>query len=250
MKTSTESSSNHPAAGMDLAAFKASRETRSLEAFPIPTRELCERYEALFTAAVNDVLREKSLTRQTLPTGILPLRDEMKLAGPAFTIKGTKSLVIDNEMEERARMLESIPEDSVIAWDTSNDDESAQWGEVMTMAAKRRGCRGAIIDGGVRDTDRVLPQEFPVFNKYRTSNGMLGRFRITDWQVPIRIGEVEIHVGDILFGDIDGVIVVPRAMAYDVLLRAEAIAHAENDLKRWVQEGMSTTEIVKRGGYF
>lgn len=250
MNKPNETNSITAPVGMDLSAFKASRAGQRLEDFPIPTRELCERYEALFTAAVNDVLREHNLTRQTLPTGILPLREEMKVAGPAFTIKGAKSLVIENEMAERARMLESIPPDSVIAWDTSGDDESAQWGEVMTMAAKRRGCRGAILDGGVRDTDRILPQQFPVFNKYRTSNGMLGRFRISGWQVPIRIGEVEIHVGDILFGDIDGVIVVPRAMAYEVLLRAEAIANAENELKRWVEDGMSTTEIVERGGYF
>ncbi len=235
---------------MDLSKLKATRGKRKLEAFPIPEKELCERYEALFTAAVNDVLREHNLTHQTLPNNIMPLREGMKVAGPAFTIKGAKSLQIKDEMKERAEMLESIPPQSVVAWDTSGDDESAQWGEVMTMAAKRRGCRGAIIDGGVRDTDRVLPQNFPVFVKFRSSNGMLGRFRISGWQEPIRIGEVDIFPGDIVFGDIDGVIIVPRDIAYEVLLRAEEIAESEGELKKWVQEGLSTTEIVKRGGYF
>lgn len=235
---------------MNLDAFKASRAVRELVPFPIPDQELCERYENLFTAAVNDVLRERGLTHQTLPNHILPLRENMKVAGPAFTIKGAKSLLIKDEMIERAEMLESIPTNSVVAWDTSGDDESAQWGEVMTMAAVKRGCRGAIVDGGVRDTDRVLPQNFPTFVKYRTSNGMLGRFRISGWQVPIRIGEVNIFPGDIVFGDIDGVIVVPRADAYDVLVRAEEIAQSEGQLKKWVQEGLSATEIVKRGGYF
>lgn len=236
--------------GMDLDALKAARGPRELKPFPIPDRELCERYEALFTAAVNDVLRERQLTHQTLPHNILPLREGMKVAGPAFTIKGAKSLLIKDEMKERAEMLESIPSHSVVAWDTSGDDESAQWGEVMTMAAIKRGCRGAVIDGGVRDTDRVLPQNFPVFVKYRTSNGMLGRFRISGWQIPVRIGEVDIYPGDIVFGDIDGVIVVPREMAYDVLLRAEEVAASEGQLKKWVQEGLPATEIVKRGGYF
>ncbi|MFP4358955.1 MAG: hypothetical protein ACLFSZ_11050 [Puniceicoccaceae bacterium] len=119
-------------AGMDLEELKASRGERELKPFPIPDEELCERYEALFTAAVNDVLRERNLTRQTLPTHILPLRENMKVAGPAFTIKGSKSLLIKNEMRERAEMLESIPPHSVVAWDTSGDDESAQWGEVMS----------------------------------------------------------------------------------------------------------------------
>jgi regulator of RNase E activity RraA len=235
---------------MKLDHFKAVRSERQLQPFPITDKELCERYEALFTAAVNDVLRERNLTHQTLPNGILPLRDEMKLAGPAFTIKGAKSLLVKDEMRERAEMLESIPEHSVVAWDTSGDDESAQWGEVMTMAAKKRGCRGAVVDGGVRDTDRVLPQNFPVFVKYRSSNGMLGRFRISGWQIPVRIGEVDIWPGDIVFGDIDGVIIVPRAIAYDVLLRAEEIAREESELKKWVEEGLSATEIVDRGGYF
>ena len=240
----------NPQPVMKLDAFKASREVGELTPLPISDKELCERYEALFTAAVNDVLRERQLVRQTLPTGILPLRENMKVAGPAFTIKGAKSLLIKDEMAERAKMLESIPAHAVVAWDTSGDDESAQWGEVMTMAAVKRGCRGAVIDGGVRDTDRVLPQNFPVFVKYRTSNGMLGRFRISGWQQPIRIGEVDIFPGDIVFGDIDGVIIVPRAMAYEVLIRAEEIAHSEGQLKKWVQEGLPTTEIVKRGGYF
>jgi len=235
---------------MNLDAFKAMRAERKLEPLAIPDQELCERYEALFTAAVNDVLRERGLTHQTLPNNILPLKEDMKVAGPAFTIKGAKSLLVKDEMKERAEMLESIPAHGVVAWDTSGDDESAQWGEVMTMAAVKRGCRGAIVDGGVRDTDRVLPQNFPVFVKYRTSNGMLGRFRISGWQVPIRIGEVDIFPGDIIFGDIDGVIVVPRDMACDVLVRAEEIAASESQLKKWVEEGLPATEIVKRGGYF
>lgn len=241
---------NMKSEGMNLDKLKADRTLGPLEDFPIPTRELCERYEALFTAAINDVLRERNFLNQTLPNNIMPLRDEMKVAGVAFTIKGAKSLILKDEMRERAQMLDAIPADAVIAWDTTEDTESAQWGEVMTMAAVRKGCRGAVVDGGVRDTDRVLAQNFPVFIKYRSSNGMLGRFRITGWQVPIRIGEVVIRPGDIVFGDIDGVIVVPRAMAYDVLLRAEEIANTETEIKRWIREGMSTQEVVDRGGYF
>ncbi|MEX2605719.1 MAG: RraA family protein [Kiritimatiellia bacterium] len=236
---------------MELDKLKARRaEGRELCELSISDQELCERYEKLFTAAVNDVLREQNLTHQTLPNNILPLENHMKVAGPIFTIKGAKSLLIKDEMKERAEMLESIPRDSVVVWDTSGDEESAQWGEVMTMAAKRRGCRGAVLDGGVRDTDRVLPQEFPVFVKYRSSNGMLGRFRISGWQVPIRIGDVEMVPGDIVFADIDGAIVVPREMAVEVLIRAEEIAESENELKKWVESGMSTTEIVAKGGYF
>jgi len=96
----------------------------------------------------------------------------------------------------------------------------------------------------------VLGLNFPVFVRYRSSNGMLGRFRISGWQVPVQIGQVHILPGDIVFADIDGAIVVPRDIAYDVLLRAEEIAQSESELKQWVNAGLSATEIVKRGGYF
>jgi len=153
-------------------------------------------------------------------------------------------------MAERVKMIESIPAHSFVIWDTDQDQESTQWGEVITMAAIRRGCRAAAVDGGVRDTDKVLEMKFPVFARYRNSNGMLGRFRITGWEIPIKIGDVIIYPGDVIFGDIDGVIVIPRALAYEVLLRAEEIRDGETTLKRWVREGMTPNEIVNRGGYF
>lgn len=236
---------------MDLDKLIAARDNKvELKKFPISDKELCDRYEKVFTAAVNDVLREMQLLHQVLPNNIMPLKDEMRVAGIAFTVKGSKNLKLENEMEFRAKMLEELHEDSVVVWDTSGDDESAQWGEVMTMASKRRGCRGAVVDGGVRDTDNILSQNFPVFCKYRTSNGMLGRFRMIGYQMPIMLGRVMIYPGDIIFGDIDGVIVVPRDIAYDVLLRAEYIKENEKEIKKMVLEGLTPSEVVKKGGYF
>ncbi len=213
-------------------------------------RELCERYEGVTTPMVNDVLREDGLLYRVLPHGILPLRDGMKTAGFAFTVKGSKNLDTKNEMVQRAEMLEAIPENSVCVWDTSGDDESAQWGEVMTMASKLRGCRGAVVDGGVRDTDKVLEQNFPVFCRYRSSNGMLGRFRMIAYGIPVMIGGVTIYPGDLIFGDIDGVIVVPRDKAEDVLIRAEKIRDNETEIKKMVLAGLTPREVVKNGGYF
>ncbi|MFJ9884770.1 RraA family protein [Streptomyces sp. NPDC091287] len=212
--------------------------------------ELCDRYARVSTAAVNDVLRAGGLTRQVLPHAIVPVRDDMRLTGVAFTIKGAKSLQLDGEMEERAVMLEEIPDHAICVWDTSGDDESAQWGEVMTMAAQRKGCRGAVVDGGVRDTEKILDLDFPVFARYRTSNGMLGRFRMTGWQTEIRLGEVTIAPGDFMVGDLDGVIVIPRALAEGTLIAAEKIEEDEVGIKQMVTSGLEPREVVKRGGYF
>ncbi|MFC5652857.1 RraA family protein [Paenibacillus solisilvae] len=235
---------------MNLDELKAKRSKKKLDPLPIAEKELCDRYQEVFTAAVNDVLREQGLLHQVLPSNIVPLKLEMKVCGVAFTVKGSKNLTIESEMEQRAQMLEEVGEGSIVVWDTSRDDESAQWGEVMTLASKQRGCKGAIVDGGVRDTNKVLELEFPVFCKYRTSNGMLGRFRMIDWQIPVMIGNVFIYPGDIIFGDIDGVIVIPRDIAFDVLVKAEAIKENEKEIKRMVLEGLTPTEVVKKGGYF
>lgn len=234
---------------VNLEAVKEAR-YGTLADLGMDEKELVERYEKVFTAAVNDVLREMNYVYQTLPNNIMPLRDEMKVAGVAFTLKGSKSLDLTDEMIDRARMLQAITPGSVCVWDTSNDDESAQWGEIMTLASMQRGCRGAVVDGGIRDTDRILKLGFPVFCRYRSSNGMAGRFRMIGYQMPIRVGNVQIVPGDIIFGDIDGVIVIPRNIAKEVLIKAEAIRDNEVGVKAMVTSGLSPVEVVKQGGYF
>jgi len=92
--------------------------------------------------------------------------------------------------------------------------------------------------------------DFPVFYEYRISNGSLGRCLITHYQIPIKIGDVMIKPGDIILGDIDGVLVVPREIAYEVLLRSEEIRENEKKIFSWVQNGDSVREITAKGGYF
>lgn len=220
------------------------------QTLPMAIAEMCDRFEVVSTAAINDVLRSKGLINQVIPPAIVALKGTMRLAGLAFTIKGAVSLQLAGEMDERATMLEAIPEHAICVWDTSGDAESAQWGEVMTMAAQRQGCRGAVIDGGVRDTDKVLALDFPVFCRYRTSNGMLGRFRMSAWQTAIKLGDVTITPGDMIVGDADGVIVVPQLLAEETLLAAEQILENEIALKQMILDGVAPREVVSRGGYF
>lgn len=236
-----------------MTTFKTDKSSSIAEVQNLPQiseTELCDRYQKLYGGLVNDTLRELGYLHQTLPNDIMPLRDHMCLAGIAFTVRGRKSTETEGEMEQRAQMLDAIHPNSVVVWDTHRDDESAHWGEVMTKAAIRGGCRGAVVDGGVRDTHLVLVQNFPVFARYRSSNGMLGRFRMIDYQQPITMGHVMVYPGDIVFADIDGVIIVPRKLAVQVLLRSEEIRGEEQIYKQWIDDGMSPEEVVKRGGYF
>ncbi|NLZ64664.1 MAG: RraA family protein [Lentisphaerae bacterium] len=217
--------------------------------YPISIAEMRQRYLKLYSGAVNDVMRFDYKVNAALPSSYLPLRENMKLCGQAFTVKGAPDITTDGEFEMRAQMLESLPADSIVVYDCTGDTVTAQWGEVMTMAAKRAGCRGAFING-IRDTEAILQQDFPVFHQYRTNVGMLGRFRMFHYQKPIRIGEIVINPGDWIFGDIDGAIRIPKADAYTVLLRAEEILKKEVGIRDMVNSGMKPTKVVEKGGYF
>ncbi len=218
--------------------------------FPIPVAEMRERYLQLYTGAVNDVLRfNYNMHATSLPPEFAPLRESMKMVGLAFTVKGGPDITTDGEFEMRAEMLEALQDNSVVMWDCTGDSVTSQWGEVMTMAAKRVGCQGAVVNG-IRDTQAILELDFPVFHKYKANTGMLGRFRMYHYQKPILMGEVTVKPGDWVFGDIDGVISIPQAIAYDVLLAAEKIMHKEDEIREMVESGMKPTDVVKNGGYF
>ncbi|WP_420149304.1 RraA family protein [Spirosoma sp.] len=235
---------------MNLEKLIENRESVSDATFPIPEKELLQRFEQLYTGAVNDVMREFCLLNQALPGHILPLREYRTVAGFAFTVKSAPNAMIRGEMEFRTQMLEEMHEDAFVIWDTTSDSKATLWGGVMTATAKGKKVKAACIDGGIRDTHQILEADFPVFYKYRTSNGSLGRCLITHYQITIQIGDVTIKPGDIILGDIDGVLVVPRGIAYDVLKRAEEIIANEKLIFNWVHEGQTIQEITEKGGYF
>lgn len=235
---------------MNLEKLIQSREEVTIKPLPIPDKELLARFEELYTGAVNDVLREFCLLDQALPGHIVSLREYRTVAGFAFTVKSAPNVKISGEMTYRTQMLTKLKEDAFVVWDTSKDEKATLWGGVMTATAKGLKVKAACIDGGIRDTHQILEKDFPVFYKYRISNGSLGRCLITHYQIPIKIGDTDIRPGDVVLGDIDGVLVVPRAIAYDVLVRAEEIKSNEKKIFGWVAEGQSINEITEKGGYF
>ena len=235
---------------MKLEKLIETRENISRKGFPVPDKELLQRFEKLYTGAINDALREACMLEQALPGRIKPLREYKTIAGFAFTVKSAPNVKITGEMEFRTQMLDDMSEDHFVIWDTSRDDKATLWGGVMTATAKRKKIKAACIDGGIRDTHQILKAEFPIFYEYRISNGSLGRCLITHYQIPIKIGDVDIKPGDVIVGDIDGIVVVPREIAYDILIRAEQFLVNENEIFDWVHQGDSIQEITQKGGYF
>lgn len=241
---------NNDDAKMKIDRLQQMRDTVDMVELSIPIDDLCQRYEKLYTGAVNDVMREMCLPFQALPAAIVPLRDEMVVCGEAFTIRSCKDPTLGGELEHRVKMLDNIRSHHICIWNANGDEHASHWGGVMTRACMQRGSRGAIIDGGIRDTKDILAQGFNIWYRYRTSTGALSHTKMVSYQTPITVGNVIIKPGDIILADIDGALVIPRKIAVDVLLRAEQIEANEGEIKEWVDAGMSAEEIHDRGGYF
>jgi len=213
--------------------------------------ELVKRYKNLYTGAVSDTLDEMGLRSQALPHYIMPITLDMVVAGPAFTGQGYPiEDTSNNDSSTRIRMLESIKPGTVSVWSSAGHFASAHWGEIMSNAARERGCTGAVVDGGLRDTGFVLKLGFPVFYRFRCSASSIGRWEIREWMVPIKIGETTIQPDDFIFGDVDGVVVIPKDLTEEVLVQTEAVVERENKMRVELSQGVTVSEVYRKYGKF
>jgi 4-hydroxy-4-methyl-2-oxoglutarate aldolase len=227
------------------------RAKRASPAPKISAADLCVRYARIYTAAVTDVLDKHGYYNQTLPHDIVPLAPETRLAGVAFPASGKQSRNAETEGPIRAflKLLGAVPRDAVLVIQ-ANDDVAAHFGELSAVAMKARGVRGVVVDGATRDAAYVLREKFPLFCRYRTPQDSLPRWRAVDWGRPVTIGNVRIAAGDIVVGDLDGVVVVPKKLALDVLLECESLLDAENLVRDAVRRGMAPLQAYDKFGVF
>lgn len=215
------------------------------------TKAVSTRFLGLYTGVVSDVLDANGLRRQVLPAGIAPVLLDMRVAGPAFPGRGEPTDDIShNDSSARVSMLEEAVVGSVAVWSCGGHEESAHWGEIMTRAVMERGCVGAVLDGGLRDTGFVLALGFPVFCRFRSSASSIGRWDILDWNCEITIGGVVIRPGDWIFGDADGVVVVPAEIVEEVIAEAEGKAREEEEMRRELARGALPSQVFRRLGSF
>jgi regulator of RNase E activity RraA len=120
----------------------------------------------------------------------------------------------------------------------------------MSTAARERGCTGAVIDGGVRDLDFINAMPYPVFARFKCSASSIGRWDIKEYQVTIKIGDTVIHPGDFVFGDIDGVVIVPGDLTLDILAAAEEVYARESGMREELRRGVSIQEAYRKYGSF
>lgn len=146
-------------------------------------------------------------------------------------------------------MLGEAPENSVLVT-KARDDNAAHLGELSTTALSECGCRGAVIDGGIRDVRYIRNQEFPVFSRYRTPVDAPPRWEVAEWDVSVRIEGIEISPGDIIVGDDDGILCVPRDLAEEVLQYAEDKVSTEDDVREAVKDGTPPLDAYNKYGTF
>ncbi|HUE05194.1 MAG TPA: RraA family protein [Bryobacteraceae bacterium] len=211
----------------------------------------------LFTAVIGDVMDKLGMRRQFLPQPIQPLQREMVVVGRALTVleadffeevfEGSHSAISARSFGLMLEALDDLKVNEVYV-STGASPRFALWGELMTRRAMKCGAAGAVLDGYSRDTRGVLASGFPVFSRGSYAQDQGPRGKVLDYRIPIEMQGVRIESGDILFGDMDGVCVVPKAAEQEVFVRALEKARAERSVGRALDEGMTASDAFAKYG--
>jgi regulator of RNase E activity RraA len=203
--------------------------------------------EKLYTPVVGDILDAMGRYHQFLPREIQPMTLDMKVAGRAMPVL---TCDVHGEQEQPfGKLTEAL--DQIKAGEvyvSGGSASSALWGEILTATARTRGCAGAVVHGPHRDTPQVLEQNWPVFSTGRYAQDSRVRTFVQNYRMPLEIEGVWIEPGDLVFGDLDGVLIVPRAMEREVIEASLEKAAKENVVRREIENGMSATEAFRRYG--
>jgi len=212
---------------------------------------LTARLAACYTGAVHDVLRMMGHDDVVLPPSIKAIAPGKRLAGPVWTVAGhlDRSKSRHECLLGWCTLLARAPRGHVVVCQPNNH-EVALMGELSAQTLQARGVLGYVVDGGSRDTDLVLRQGFPVFCAFLTPSDIVERWVPDRYGEPVTIGAVTIATGDYLLGDRDGVVVIPRAIAADVVAKTEEVVATESDMRRALIGGMDPVEAYNTYGKF
>lgn len=206
----------------------------------------------LYTAVIGDICDQVGLRRQFLPPEVTSLDKQKKaiLAGRAMTVEEHDVDGVPNKDQPWGQMLEALDNlrknDVYIC--SGSVTPYALFGELMSTAAMKRGAVGAVCNGFVRDTHQVLALGFLVYCRGSYALDQRGRGVVRQYRSALRFGDVTVNPGDLVVGDIDGVIVVPREREEEVLARALAKVRTESEVRKHLKNGMLVTEAFSRYG--
>ena len=220
------------------------------ELFTVVQREL-------FTCVVGDVMDKLGLQHQFLPPQIQPLRRDMVVRGRAMPVLAVdvfaeKIAGSANQLMEKpfGLMLEALDDlrPNEVYVNTGSSPRNALWGELMSTRARKLGSPGAVLNGYVRDTKAILNMNFPTFGFGSYGQDSAPRYKVVDFRIPVEIGAVRVRPGDILFGDIDGVLSVPAEAENEVFTKALEKARGEKRVRKAIEQGSSAVEAFEKYG--
>jgi len=205
----------------------------------------------LYTAVLSDTLDSFGLHEQASHPAIRPLDDTLVLCGRARTglymeIHHDDPAV--NIYEKEIDLVDDLKPDDVAVFACSNNLRIAPWGELLSTAAHARGANGCVTDGLVRDVRAIRAMGFPVFSGGIGPLDTRHRGMMMDADIPVRIGGVRVKSGDLIFGDVDGLVVIPQEIAADVVAKAMDKVAAENTTRDELKKGLRLKEVYEKYG--
>jgi len=210
-----------------------------------------DRLEACYTGVVHDVLRAMGHGDCVLPPAIRLIDPARKAAGPAFTVSGH----IDRTLDPHETLLRwtgflsrAAPGSLVVC--QPHTSAVALMGELSAETLKLRGVRGYLVDGGCRDVDFILAMGFPVACRFFTPADIVGRWTPDAFEQPVTIGTVTISPGDYVLADRDGAVAIPKALAAEVIAKAEEAMRTENKVRSAILAGMDPQQAYLAHGKF
>ncbi len=204
--------------------------------------------ERLFTAAVGDVLDTMGFLHQFLPPGIVPLRQDMVVAGRAMPVLEADCFGRgDRPFGLMLHALDDLKRNEVYIA-SGGSPRYALWGELMSTRAMQLGAAGAVVNGYSRDTRGILGLGFATFSRGSYAQDQGYRGKVVDFRVGIEIEGVAIVPGDIVFGDVDGVLIIPRDAAREAISKALEKVSRESAVRTAIVNGMSTVEACEKFG--
>ncbi len=201
---------------------------------------LIQKFLIYDSAEISDALDSLNIDGALL--GLKPIVGNVKMCGYAFTVKYAQYQVKPLEAHGAANYIDDVPAGSVIVVDNAGSDNATTWGDILTRVALNKHINGTVVNGAVRDIEFIIQSKYPLFTKHIYMRSGKNRVYLENTMCNVTINQVVIKPGDIIFGDMNGVLVVPVEYAKEVLNRAYNIKQTEEKIIQAVTDGMALSE--------
>ncbi|AJY75906.1 RraA family protein [Paenibacillus beijingensis] len=203
----------------------------------------------LYTAVICDMLDDLGFRNQAMRANIRPMDGGMVIVGFAKTILSADVYYKhDHPYELEIKAVDSIQPHEVVIAGTNESTQTGLWGELLTTASIMRGASGAVIDGFIRDSNKIMEMGFPVFCTGFKPVDSKGRSKVIDYDCPVKVGDVLVYPGDLIFGDRDGIVVIPKEHADKIVEMAMKKVQSENMTRSELLEGKLLSDVYQKYG--